>query len=124
MTTEPFDRPKGLGALGGLAAPRKRNPFKDFARLLNSKESIIAAIESRIGTTNYGSWRIGLTHESVERKRYWSTEERQECTHWTQWTTASLSDAQDIEALFIRKGMKGGTGGNLVSDKTVYVYIF
>jgi len=39
------------------------------------------------------------------------------------WKADSLSDAQDIEAYFIDRGMDGGTGGNLSATKTVYVYI-
>ena len=35
-----------------------------------------------------------------------------------------LSDAEEIEAEYIVKGMKGGTGGNLSPDQPVYVYVF
>jgi hypothetical protein len=31
---------------------------------------------------------------------------------------------QDIESLFLEKGMKGGTGGDLSARKTLYVYIY
>jgi hypothetical protein len=87
-----------------------------------SKATIKAAIESKVGTTEYKIWRIGLTHDLTERKEYWGTQGS--VTYWSSWTADSLSDAQDIEAHFINKGMKGRVGGNLVSYKTVYVYVF
>jgi hypothetical protein len=89
-----------------------------------SKGSIISAIDSRVGTSSYSSWRIGLTHDLATRKQHWKDTERENVTYWTNWTADSLSDAQDIEAHFISLGMKGGTGGDLSSHKTVYVYIF
>ncbi len=36
-----------------------------------TKASIMAAIEKRVGTTSYTAWRIGLTHDLVERKANW-----------------------------------------------------
>ena len=92
-----------------------------------SKVIIKAAIELRISNsqTKYSSWRIGLTHDLADRKVYWRDTARENVACWTSWTTDSLSDAQDIESHFINtKGMKGGTGGDLKSYKTVYVYIF
>ena len=89
-----------------------------------SKATIIAAIEARVGTTKYSSWRIGLTHDLAERKKYWGETEKKDVSCWTSWTADSLADAQDIENLFLQKGMKGGEGGNLSAYKTVYVYIF
>ena len=88
------------------------------------KADIISAIETKIGSSNYKIWRIGLTHDPDERKTYWSDTEKQNVAYWTQWPADSVSDAQDIEAEFIRRGMKGGTGGDLLSHRLVYVYIF
>lgn len=88
------------------------------------KADIIAAIQHKTGTTNLGIWRIGLTHDLDERKAYWKNTEKETVTYWSDWIADSLSDAQDIEAYFIDKGMKGGTGGDLSSRKTVYVYVF
>lgn len=85
-----------------------------------SKSTIMAAINTKVSTPSY--YRIGLTHDLAERKTYWSTQESVQ--YWANWTADSLSDAQDIERHFINKGMKGGTGGNLDSHKTVYVYVF
>jgi len=87
------------------------------------KASILAEIQYKIGS-NYSSWRIGLTHNLIERKAHWKDTEKQDITHWKDWTADSLSDGQDIERHFISKGAKGGTGGDLSAYKTVYVYIF
>jgi hypothetical protein len=45
------------------------------------KSDIMAAIESKRGTTNYGIWRIGLTHDLSERKAYWRDTEKQNVDH-------------------------------------------
>ena len=91
-----------------------------------TKASIVAAIEARRGTIGYSAWRIGLTHDPEERKKYWSETEKENVALWSQWQTDSLSEAQAIESYFVNdKKMKGGTGGaDLSSYKTVYVYVF
>ena len=88
------------------------------------KLAIISAIIKIVSSSNYSSWRIGLTHDLAERKRIWGEVEKQDITRWTDWEADSLSYAQDIETSFINKGMKGGTGGDLSPYKTTYVYIF
>jgi hypothetical protein len=88
-----------------------------------TKESIMAAIKLKVGSTSYDIWRIGLTHDLAERKQYWKDTEKLSVDYWSDWTADSLSDAQDIEAHFIEWGMKGGTGGDLTPYKTVYVYV-
>lgn len=87
-----------------------------------SKTTIMAEIQSKC--SSYSLWRIGLTHDLAERKQYWRDTKNESVTSWSSWTADSLSNAQDIEAHFISKGMKGGTGGGLSSWKTVYVYVF
>jgi hypothetical protein len=84
----------------------------------------MSAITSKVGNTKFSIWRIGLTHDLVERKKYWKETEKENVTYWSNWTADSLSDAQDIEAHFIGKGMKGGTGGSLSARSIVYVYVF
>ena len=91
---------------------------------MSTKSGIIAAINSKVGTTALSAWRIGLTHDLAERKKYWRDTENQAVSHWSSWEADSLSDAQAIESHFIDKGMKGGAGGDLSAQKTVYVYIF
>lgn len=87
-----------------------------------TKASIITAIDAKLGSTQYEIWRIGLTHDPATQKQDWFKTES--VVFWQQWQADSLSDAQDIEAHFINKGMKGGTGGDLSRNKTVYVYVF
>ena len=89
-----------------------------------TKDSITTAIESALGKTAYHNWRIGLTHDSDERKKYWKETEKQSVNRWSQWQANSLSDAQDIESHFIKRGMKGSTGGELSATKAIYVYVF
>jgi len=90
---------------------------------MTAKTGIVSAINSKAGSS-YSIWRIGLTHDTVERKKYWKETEKQNVDHWSHWTADSLGDAQDIEAHFIAKGMKGGTGGSLSARQTAYVYVF
>lgn len=89
-----------------------------------TKANIISAINAKVGNTEYNIWRIGLTHDPAERKKYWKETENQNTDWWSQWEADSLSDAQDIESRFISKGMKGETGGDLSPWKTTYVYVF
>lgn len=91
---------------------------------MSSKSGILAEIKSKVGSSGYPAWRIGLTHDLAERKKQWKDEKGKDVTYWTTWKADSLADAQEIEAYFIGKGMKGGTGGDLSSRKSVYVYIF
>jgi hypothetical protein len=92
---------------------------------MSTKSDIIAAIDAKVAAiyNKYASWRIGLTHDWADRKKQWEGT-GENVGAWTCWQADSLSDAQDIERHFINKGMKGGTGGNLSANKTVYVYIF
>ena len=89
-----------------------------------TKSGIVSAIISKVGDTQLSAWRIGLTHDLAERKKYWKDTEGQDVDYWVGWKADSLSDAQAIEAGFIDKGMKGGVEGDLSAQKTVYVYIF
>ena len=89
-----------------------------------TKASIVSAINSKVGNTKYSIWRIGLTHDLNERKKYWKETEEQNIDHWADWQADSLTDAQDIESYFINQGMKGGTGGDMSARKTTYIYVF
>ncbi len=88
------------------------------------KTEIINAINAKVGSTRYNIWRIGLTHDLIERRRIWSEVEKLNVALWSKWQADLLSDAQDIETFFIDKGMKGSTGGDLSPDKTTFVYVF
>lgn len=87
------------------------------------KQEIINDIEA-ISDYDFSIWRIGLSHNPSDRKQE-HKDEGQNTKHWKQWKADSLPDAEDIESYFINeKGMKGGTGGNLSSNKPIYIYIF
>lgn len=91
------------------------------------KKSITQAIIKRVESAkevDYSMWTIGLTHDPEERKQQHENDGKS-TKYWEQWSAASLPDARNIESYFINdKGMKGGTGGDLSSLRTVYVYIF
>jgi len=113
-----------IGRRSGLAGGFRRPAWQRelWKVLADSKEAIIQSIEVLTAATSYSSWRIGLTHDATARHEQWK--EKELCSAWHQWIALSLQDAQDIESLFIRRGMQGGTGGNLDAGKMVYVYIF
>ena len=90
---------------------------------MSTKAEIVAAIDLKCGP-NCKIWRIGLTHDPIERKRQWQDDEGQNVRFWSQWSADCLSDAEEIEADYIGKGMKGGTGGNLSPNQPVYIYVF
>ena len=91
---------------------------------MSTKATIVSEITSHTKAYSASLWRIRLTHDPVKRKKYWGETEGKLVGLWKQWQADSLSDAQDIEAAFIARGMKGGTGGDLSRNKTVYVYVF
>jgi hypothetical protein len=64
------------------------------------KATIISEINATIGSL-YTAYRIGITHDPVERKTYWTSKES--TTHWKQWVADSLADAQAIETYFIQQ---------------------
>ena len=87
------------------------------------KQAIVDRVESS-KSVDYSAWRIGLTNDASERKQQ-HEDDGKSTKYWKQWVADSLSDAEHIDSHFIHdKGMKGGTGGNLSSRKTVYIYIF
>ena len=89
-----------------------------------SERDIKDAIINRVASSSFSAWRIGLTQDLAERKKYWKETEKEDIQYWTNWTADSLSIAQNVEAFFINeKKMKGGTGGDMSAGAT-YVYIF
>jgi hypothetical protein len=89
---------------------------------VTTKSIIISEISAKVGPSRHSIWTIGLTHNLAERKMYWF--DRVPIDRWCAWTADSISAAQDIEFHFLSKGMQGGRGGKLSTQKTVYVYIF
>ena len=89
-----------------------------------TKAGIKTAILGYVAPGKFTLWRIGLTHNWTKRKSEWA-DAGHDVKHWHCWEADSLYDAQDLETHFINeKGMKGGTGGDLSSNKAIYVYIF
>lgn len=79
-----------------------------------SESYIKSEIEKHV--SNYSVWTIGVTDEPARRRI-----EHDNPDVWYQWNADTEKIARDVEAYFIDKGMKGGTGGPGGAD---YVYIF
>ena len=79
-----------------------------------TETDIKSAIERLV--TTYSYWTIGVTDDLARRKREHGNPE-----HWHQWDADTEQAARNVEAHFISKGMKGGSGGLGRAD---YVYIF
>lgn len=80
---------------------------------------IIQVIEKRVAsskTIDYKIWTIGITEDPERRK-----EEHGNPTYWMHWKADTETIARNIEAYFLKKDMKGGTGGG---EHPTYVYIF
>ena len=87
------------------------------------KQGIIDAIDNR-SRKDYSLWRIGVTSDSIARKKEHENKGRI-TKYWKQWKITSPKVAKEIESYFIiEKGMRGGLYRNLNKSKKVYVYIF
>lgn len=87
------------------------------------KEDIIKAIEARVMRTkkqNFSIWVIGIT-DNLERRKEEHEGKGQNTKYWQSWKADNEFDARYIEKYFIRKGMKGGTGGG---DYPNFIYMF
>lgn len=76
----------------------------------------IEAIVKKYDPAKYSVWTIGVTDDPVQRKK-----DHDNPKDWHQWNGSSEEVARNVESHFIKKGMKGGTGGKGNAD---YVYIF
>lgn len=85
-----------------------------------TKKEIINSIESKVGSSSYSSWTIGLTDDPVERKAA-HKKDGKNVSSWEHWETDFEQVGRDVEQYFIKKGMKGGTGGDTGAQ---YVYVF
>lgn len=79
-----------------------------------SEATIKAAIEIHMNI--YSIWTIGVTDDPATRKVQHGNP-----SDWYQWDADTEQIARNVEAYFLDKGMKGGTGGGGRAD---YVYIF
>ena len=73
----------------------------------------------------YNNWHIGLTQRNVEERISEHKKEGDKIHGLTVFPVDTLQEAQDIERYFIHKrGMKGGTGGQLSPNKDTQIYIY
>jgi hypothetical protein len=83
-----------------------------------NESELKAAIEGKVIT--YSLWTIGITDDPERRKKEHENEGKS-VAHWSHWKADTEDIARDVEAYFIGKGMKGGTGGTGHGE---YVYVF
>ena len=81
-----------------------------------SGEVFITEAIQRAASNNYPAWTIGITDLPTRRRM-----EHGNPGSWLQWDADTERIARNVEALFIARGMKGGTGG---AGRADYVYIF
>jgi predicted GIY-YIG superfamily endonuclease len=79
-----------------------------------------SAIERKRGSLSYSDWYIGIT-DDTKRRRAEHENEGKICIYWSDWKADSEAIARNVEAYFIDRGMKGGTGGG---EHPTYVYVF
>jgi hypothetical protein len=92
-----------------------------------NKQQIVMGINARVSAFGdpYNTWKIGLTHNTAEREKYWRDIAQKDIARWTQWAADSLAEAQAIERYFLNdKGMTGGAAVDLYENKPVFVYVF
>jgi hypothetical protein len=110
-----------------IAAVRERGvSVHDGGRDGMDAEQIAKEIDARVRRSRepkYSAWRVGITQDPGDRRAQHKAAGR-DITHWMQWQADELGDAMAVEAHFIERGMKGGTGGDMDNDRTTWVYIF
>jgi hypothetical protein len=79
-----------------------------------NERDLINAIEAK--ATHYSAWTIGITNDPQRRRG-----EHGNPKIWYHWKADSERIARNVEEYFIKKGMKGATGGG---ERSIYVYIF
>jgi len=83
-----------------------------------NESELKAAIQRKVIT--YSMWTIGIT-DNAERRKKEHEDEGKSVRHWSHWKADTEAIASVVEAYFIDKGMKGGTGGG---ERPTYVYVF
>ena len=69
-------------------------------------------IVSKVGTTNYSIWKIGITADP-DRRRQEHARDGKDTSHWSNWLADSEMIAREAERYFVEKGMKGDVGGGV-----------
>jgi sugar lactone lactonase YvrE len=89
------------------------------------QDTIIEAIEAKIGDTDHLIWRIGITNDPDRSQLYWSETEKKKIFFWTHWQAESLQDAQTIKSHFMHKyGMKNGSENGPEEVDGEFIYLF
>ena len=88
-------------------------------RIMKATE-IIQEIDRKVGSTEYKIWTIGITEDPTQRKSQHDNEGK-DIKYWQDWKADNETIARSVEEYFLKKGMKGGTGGG---EHPTYVYVF
>ncbi len=83
-----------------------------------NESELIGAIQ--VGITNFNLWTVGIT-EDTERRKAEHKSKGENIDSWREWRADTETIARNVESYFLKKGMKGGSGG--VGHPT-FVYIF
>ena len=89
-----------------------------------NKIEIITAINDKIRFKGFSVWRIGVTQNPEECRRFWNSERKLCTSYWSDWQADSVPEAKEIEQSFTRRGMRDGSVGELSPHKPTYVYLF
>lgn len=85
-----------------------------------NESELNSAIEAKIVSTEYSIWTIGIT-DDPKRRRDEHEAEGETIAYWSDWKADTETITRNVEAHFLDKGMKGGTGGG---EHPTYVYVF
>ena len=89
-----------------------------------SKEMIINDIDDHLtksGRRFYSEFYIGITND-VERRMFTEHNVAKDKMWWRYRTADSVQTAREVEAYYLKKGMRGGKGGGIEDSLIVYCY--
>lgn len=90
-----------------------------------SPNTIIAAIEAKIGDTDHQIWRIGVTDDPDRTQHYWAGTEGKKIFFWTHWQAESPVDALAVKSHFVRRyGMRNGAESEQGESGGTFIYLF
>lgn len=92
--------------------------------MAKSKKEIINDIDNHMqmsGKRYYSDFYIGITND-IERRLFTEHNVNKETMWWIYRTANSKAVAQEIEGYYLKKGMKGDTGGGTDDSRIVYCY--
>lgn len=79
-------------------------------------DSLKRAVERHRGETPYSKWTVGITEDHHRRKK-----EHGNPPSWDWWPADNEKVAREVETYFLKKGMKGDTGGGN-TPKIIYMF--